>query len=502
MKVTLSKIDRIYNFENKKLFFSLFIFTFVIKLILCYYISYNIKCSLKEYNFPTIIAIPWGDTGTYFEPIDNFLEKGEYYREFKNKYYKGKIGDFYYYTGRGPYYGVIYFLFRIFFPKYVSYDLVVLFQIILESLSVIYLSLLSFRILNNKIAFFVTYFLYLFNFSTTFWSILLMTESLSVSFLIFSIYYFYDYLKNKKIKSFILSSIYMSFVVLLKPYFGLIYIFIGIAFFFERSLSFKVILRKLFVYFLPLIVLSAPYTVRNYIRFGIFKPFSDPGGGYLYTDAHLTYRDFVKSWGGCFVNFDPKCAGCYFEFTNEKCDFTLPKYAICKGYSINDVIKVRELYIRFQKNPSKQLEDSVVKSFNNLINLYKQNCPFNYHVLSRIRLLKETLIHSGSYYLPIRKDLKCYKDYQILIKLYQSFLYYLVLIFGFIGLLLLIKKDIRNFIIISIPIYLILFFPLGIRSTEARYFNVPSHPILIIGVTYIILILIKQFGNKTKNQYV
>src|SRR5690349_12033874 len=104
----------------KKILF-LFLITFFVKLLSCYYLAFLAKC-LQPGAYYAVIASKQGDAPGYVDPIDNFLEKGEYYFQ---------DGDRKVSIGRAPYYGSVYFLFRLFLSKEMAYDAVAVSQILI-----------------------------------------------------------------------------------------------------------------------------------------------------------------------------------------------------------------------------------------------------------------------------------------------------------------------------------------------------------------------------------
>lgn len=462
-----------------KKYFLLFILAFTVKLVSCYYISSLGKCVVQDNNNNnTVLASKAGDAYSYLDPIDNLLEKGEYFLQDGER----KVS-----IGRAPYYGTIYFLFRLFLSPSASYEMVALFQIFCEAIAIVYLALLSQLIIKRKEAFMVTYLLMVVSMNSTIWSFYLITESLSISFLIIFCYYYYIYLQHNQNKALLLSSLFLCFVVLLKPYFGLLYIPIGIQFLSEKPFSVRRVIIKTFTVSGFLIVLSAPFAIRNFIRFNTYQPFSEFYAGYNFTKATFAYRNFVQAWGGSLIFWDKRSAACYFEPKPDlKCEFVFPDYAFCSAYSMQDIENVKNLYLAYQQNRTPALEDSVCNEFNRLTSLYRQNKPFNYYFLSRLILTKQYLFHSGSYYLPIDKASPCYKSYQFPMKFFQSLLYYFSLIFGFASLIFIFTKDIKSYMLLLIPAFLILFFPVLLRLPEFRYFA-PSYPFLILGCTFVIM---------------
>lgn len=459
----------------RKIFYLLFLLAFVVKLGSAYYMAYLRNCLAPE-NTSAIIASKNGDARFYVDPIDNYIEKGEYF--FNNGTEKISMG-------RAPYYGITYFIFRVFLPQGISYDMVAILQIIVESLSIVYLSALCLLILKSRLAFLLTYLLLLVSLNSTFWSTTLLTESLSISFIIFFSWHYYQYITSGKKWSLFFSGLFLAFTVLLKPYFILLYVPVGILFLFERPFSIKKVFSNTILVLGILILLAAPYTIRNVVRFNRFMPFTQLYGGYNFSKANLACKEFIRAWGGSIVFWDKRSAGCYFEPTPDiPCEFVFPEYVLCDGYSMKDIEDVRNQYVALQKNPSPALDDSVAAEFNRLTSLFKKYKPIRYYLVTPLLLIKNFLFHSGSYYLSISKTSSCYKGYQLLLKLSQSGLYYLTLFAGFAGLIFIFLKDKHSYMILFIPVYLVVFFPLAIHATEFRYFA-PSYPFLILGTSYV-----------------
>jgi hypothetical protein len=459
----------------RKFFLLLFLATFIIKLGSAYYMAHLRKCLAPE-STSTVIASKSGDAPFYIDPIENYIVKGEYF--YNNGTEKITMG-------RAPYYGITYFIFRIFLPQETSYDMVAILQLLVESLAIIYLSALGYLIIKHMAAFLLTYLLMMVSLNYTFWSSALLTESLTISFLIFFSWHYYQYLTNKTRRSLFFSGLFLSFTVLLKPYFVLLFVPVGILFLLEKPFSFKNVFLNTVIVCGTLIVLSIPYTVRNLVKFNKFMPGTQMYGGYEYSKSNLACREFIRSWGGSIMYWDKRSAACYFEPVSDvPCEFVFPEYALCEEYSLQDVEAVRDLYLAFQKNPSPALDDSVAAGFSRLTSLYKKNKPLRYYFVSPLLLVKNFLFHSGSYYLSVSKASPCYAGYQFLLKVSQSVLYYLSLVAGLAGLILIFRRDRRTYMLLFIPVYLILFFPIGIRATEFRYFA-PSYPFLILGTVYL-----------------
>ena len=65
---------------------------------------------------------------------------------------------------------------------------------------------------------------------------------------------------------------------------------------------------------------------------------------------------------------------------------------------------------------------------------------------------------------------------------------------GFLGAFLLVKKDRKTLLLIAIPIYIILLFPIVLKASEFRFFHI-AYPFLLIGFIYLLLQLKVKYLN-------
>src|SRR5580700_5181459 len=96
---------------------------FLVKLISVLYLIHLSNCI----NSGTHIGLAsyTGDASSYITPIDNFLKEGHYYFETAK-------------AGRMPYLGLVYLPFRLFFSKQIALSILVILQILMESIAIYY----------------------------------------------------------------------------------------------------------------------------------------------------------------------------------------------------------------------------------------------------------------------------------------------------------------------------------------------------------------------------
>jgi hypothetical protein len=281
-----------------------------------------------------------------------------------------------------------------------------------------------------------------------------------------------------------------------------LYLLVGIEFlihnFSNNYLSFYNKLKKTFLYsilsFSPLIIIDTPWIIRNYITFNKFIPLQKDIYAEYYEDWYLEYMYFTKKIGESIVFWDKRSFGCYFEDFNEfGCEYKLPNRILGNNLTKEKIEEQKKLFLLLKKNPKDSLlKKRVIDGFRNLFNDYIKDHPYSYWIVPPIIHIKRFLFHSGSYYFPLHKNLPCYNVVHLIIKLVQSLLYYLCLILGFLGLLKLLFKDNKSFILLSIPTYTIIIICIVFLLDEFRYFH-PSYPFLSFGMLFLFFDILYRF---------
>lgn len=477
--------------KNKRFFILLIAFTFLLKLLLAVYFSYLGNCSHSELAVGYLAKLT-GDTFSYLGPIDNFINEGSYY------FWNGvrKV-----YAGRMPYYGAPYFLFRLFFDKSLASDLVVLLQIFFDTLATVYFARWCFETFKSQTAFWLGYILYFVGFNYFENSLLLNTETFSLSFTVLFYYFFNRYWNGAKDFSPCYANFWLAMALLQRPNLTAIYIlFLGIYVYREKLYKpehFRELFRRMIWFGLPLIIAVTPWVARNIIV--LHKPIvtqESITAGYNYSEAEFAFRRFVFAWGGDATYWDPTSAACYFKLNPPvKCTFdSIPDYSLAEGYNREDVEDARQDYLNFQQNPSPELEQKVIDKFDRMTAMYESEKPFMYYIGSGFVRTKTMFWHTNNYNLPITPENPCFKSYQLLFKVIQAITYHLTLVFGTFMMFILAYKRKISLLFLFVPIYLIILFNFIVKVVEARYFN-HAYPILLLGLVGFFLLIYSRIKN-------
>ena len=463
---------------SPRLLFFLFGIAFLVKFLTAMYIRYLIGCTPITYHLDELV-IHADDYFSYHGAMENYIQTGKYY------FFNGRENVF---AGRLPHYSIPYYLLRqVLNVAYTNFVIMVM-QIALECLAFIYLARLALDITQSKLAFYLVYFIYLISLLTSFYNNTVLPDSLSISVLIFFLYSFQKYLFSGSVKTLWAAGFFLGLLVVLKPYFSLLYVGVGICFIWQITFVFSKkgfyqLLLKTGIVALPLLVFITPWVIRNYGVYKSFIPFQvNTIAGYNYSNADLACRQFLQSIGENFIEWEKTSAGNYFNKNCiAPCRYQLPGYAYTPSYDSAKVEQVRRAYLQLQRDYSVEQDQQVTAAFNHLTQSFRTEKPLHYYIIAPIMLTKKFLFNETGYFLRFH----CPGWTTTVTYLLQAILYWSTLLAGSVGLFWLAWKDWRNSIFIAIPVYLILFFPILFRGIETRYFA-HSFPVLLLGLVYFI----------------
>lgn len=470
--------SRLNGFLNSPIVVAVCIF--LIKLASVSYLISLTKC-LNPESMAGLASIA-GDTPSYIEPIDNFIREGSYY-----------FGDAR--AGRMPYVGLTYLPFRLFLSREISLSIVVLLQVVLETVAIIFMAKLCRAVLRRTEAFWLFLILSCASLNVTIYDIHILSEAFGIGFLCLFAHHYYRFLSERRTNGqLFLTGLMLASAVLFKPYMSLLFLLIGGEFiiyalrFRGAAVRAMSVLRWTMVVSVPLVVLDAPWAMRNYIEFSRFIPFQqDRFAGFKYSPADKAVTNFIESIGDSKVFWDKRSAGCFFIPQDDiPCEYQIPNRIFGPRLTRDRIEEGRRLHAEYLKTSDPALGTMVVKKFDWLTQTYRDEHPVFSKLGTPFLLIKKFLIHSGSYYLPVKRGTTCFRSHQMLLKVSQSLLYYLNLIAGFIGVFWLLRQNANAYIIPCVPLYLIALFPLYFRVSEFRYFHM-AYPFLMIGTCLVII---------------
>ena len=416
-----------------------------------------------------------GDPYSYIKPIDNYITYKKYFTV-------DLLGDTLY-AARMPYVGITYYLFRTLnFSKPQALYAYIILQTILESISILLMGHLLKKMTLTNITMYVYFIILTFSTRLTEYSSQILSDSIAASFMCFFSYCYYIHC-SKKIKFLLLiSGIFLALSVLFRPYLSLMYVILFAYWCFEEyqsntqnatSTILKNIIRKSFVFTLPLLVINAPWTIRNYTLLNKWILFQqDVDAGNKYNPAYLEILTITIKLGSFDNNTTTPSLGSFFfsNDTNLHNIHTLDSnifgeslhpsdllnlqknwQAFIRLYyadTINDIIPI--LHKKEFSTEEQILYQEIKKDCRNILMKYKKDHPLHYYVLNKIKkLILQHEYPNKSYYRIIYK--KLYKNFSwhyIPLFFLQPIIHYIIYTFGLIGLFLFLKPCTFHFAII------------------------------------------------------
>ena len=413
----------------------------------------------------------WGDTGSYFEPIDNFIRFGKYAPDY-----------------RMPGYGIIYFPLALMFSKATAFNIIIIIQLVLSVLSVYCLALTAKNIFNRDMYFYLTFYLMAFSTFSSLYDSILLTESLATSLLIISIFFFTLYYRRQKNYLLIFSGLSLTWVIFLRPVFFPVLLLLALFLLFSKSGK-TALLYLLF----PFILSDGLWVMRNYNYYHRFIPLTK--SLYVYNSEnsyHAYVYKFCRAWGGTISDCNDWLLGQgqrqMPQFPDEIFTSAFNKDSLAEIHRFIDTIT----HSNVLSNQQKLLyETRVNQSLERYTESIIRNRPVLYYLKTPYKCLLSIF--------PIEYFSKIYLN--PLTMLYSVFSYYIILILGLTGCMSLIFFFLKNPLALIIPFityYIILIHSVYFRISENR-FLVPVYPYIVIGAAFLVGFLFERFTVKKMN---
>ena len=418
-------------------------------------------------------ALSGGDSLGYFEPMENLLQYGRYEDDF-----------------RMPGYGWLYFLLRLFLSIPDTLNIIIVLQLLFSALSVYLLAHCALFLFKREIYFYLTFVIYLISTFVSLWDPYLLTESFTTSALITSTYFILKPGKDK-IKCFI-GGVFLTWAIFMKPVLVPLLIFF-IPLIIARNRSFLV---NTIFFLLPFLCLDGIWVIRNYETHGRFIPlqkhtFWAPTQSNYIPDLY----EFMHSFGGSIAHWEPGGEVGFFypgRVPGSKKEISLPTWIYTSRFNYDSMVSLRNEINFYHSIAEGKLKDSLNQQLKSKIGSYtisvREEKPFVYHIRSRLHSSWRYLLNSPTYYL-FHQDFDILPLHKKLIVCFYWILYFIVLIGGAVGIILMIVQGIREkkFDLLGIALsggYLATVFPFVFKMDEPRYF-VNGYPFFVLSLIFL-----------------
>jgi hypothetical protein len=405
--------------------------------------------------------------------------------------------NFYYPDLKAPGYSLVIYFFLFFTNIANAIDCVVITQLITSSISVYILSKLGYLCSKSNRVFTLIFIFYGISSYVTEYDRIILAESLAVSLLIFSIYFFYKGLVNNKSILFLYAGLGFCFTIYLRPILVVLtasLIILSILQIVKKKHYFKEQVRILTLCVIPFLTVLLLWGFRNYVIHQKIEPMMRLSGYYdeekksYYYDLHR----FVETWSGDIVFWDATAEinwfGCDTRFKSND-NIKLPNYIFTTKYNHQALVDLRA---KMRLYDSSQVKDSLLKNeichtLQNYAQSFKSENPVLYYILPFKIAAKFVVNGGGTTSLFNRK----FSDLFYLEKIFKLLMIGFFFVFSFSGIFLTFlyflkfifksnntTEDTFNMKLSLYIILSILAVSFAYKSGEFRYF-VPVYPVCL-----------------------
>ncbi len=430
---------------------------------------------------PGELALTAGDTETYLAPAETWIETGTWGTRSGTSVKPS--------AGRMPGYGLIYLFWRLFFEPAGARTALVLLQWVLSLWVAWLLGGWVARGLKQPQAQGPAALLI----GTACWMIQydlrLLTESLSLSVLGLAVVVAWRPPTRGNI---LLLGLLLAVGVFLRPLMGWFWAGAGLVLAVGlRQLNWRAWAGRLLLFALPLLVFEGVWLTRNRLAFDRWIPLQGSiWADYTYSPVRMALFEFVAAWGGDIVWWEPKSEIRLFLPDSvggiaSHPDNTMRRLppALVRALGRSLIESLADSTRAAEAQPADTLRQvRTAQLVRRAMAGYRAREPWDYYLKSRLRLLRRYLVRSGTEDL-LTRPAGGLPLGELLLKVYFSLLYGLLMTLGWLGLGLWAnrRRDGRlTGLLLVLGSYLLLI-PWGFRFCEWRY-QAPLFPILLAGV--------------------
>jgi len=435
-------------------------------------------------------ALRGGDTFSYFDPIENWLHHG---------HYAADLNRLETYAGRMPGYGVVYGAFRLAgLGARAAESAVVGIQVLLTLVaSWLLLKMVEMIYADRRLTWIVAGVLAISTY-TAVYDLTLLTESLATSLFIAALYCLLR--ARQSTPYLLLAGLLLTWTVFLRPFmlvfFGLFALYLVLDKWRRATpgRALRPIIGGLVLLGLPFLVADGLWVARNYQIYHRPVPLQiNTLAGYDIPTSDTALRYFIGSWGGEATFWEPAAAAHWYTLTaeNDQPDSPFPAYAYAPHYPLDSLREFRRLF-QFASDAQQpravrqQVDQCLLPRLEAMTADYRQAHPLRYYLLAPLQLCRKFLFHNGAYnisHVPFAETSLVGK----LVRSAYALLFLGVIVLGLLGaILVMLRRQLWPMLFVLPPAFVILLFPIAIRSIEYRYL-VMAYPFLVVLAGYAVL---------------
>lgn len=434
---------------------------FIAVLLQAMFFSHLVTCANPDVR-PGALAILGGDWKSYLLPMDHLISEGQYYSI--NMQGERIL------AGRMPHYAVPYFLLQLLGLP--ALDIVALLQIALFTLAIWTLADIlvkethqlwtgyAFLLAGGLFGHFTPYL------------IIMQPDAVGASLAALAMHRFWLTEQRNRTNDWWWLGIIMAALIVVKPYFAPLIVLIPLRWLI-KSRNLRETAARSVILATPLLILLAPWWIRNALVMGRFFPFQqDMYAGYGYSSTELRSRSFAQAAGeDGVVWWNPYSMASYMRLDPQPPSrYRWPEYF--NDGTVAGFNQVVAAYKAFQAAPTPEHAATAEASMDSVQHAYIQQYPFRYYVTNHFNAMPRLLVYSGSAGLPIHVSNPCYGSWQLLLKVTASLAYWASLAGLVLGILwAFVNRTGHLWFWLVVPMYLVFLFSFVVVAPEWRYFS-------------------------------
>ncbi len=480
-----------------------FSFIFSCKLLLFVFFAFEFSKNYPtEFKYNSLFIID-GETVSYYMPIESLAEGNGY--SFKEQ----KVGsDEYLYfpsTRRVPGIAVLYYPLLKLMSVNAARSVLILLQFLLSTVSVYLLGLIALYLFSSYSAFVITLILYSASSFVSIFDHYGISESFSISFLIYGMYFSVKAAKQRGLQNYWWAGVFLCWSTFIRPAFGVCFPAAAVLIVYEYwkqkqliSLSF---FKAMMLLGIPLLLCLSLWTYRNYKVSAKIIPLEDnvqKTQVFAYDARLVAIWDLIGAWGGQITRWSPNSMGEYFLSRKPvQSQEAFSSRMLSSECTFDSIKSLQQNYLLSydKSHPFEQrlqLAHRVIEQSYRFRKTFVREKPFQYYVVSPLALTAKFYYFSTVSYLPF-PSLQEMKLYQKAIKVFYILFFNLMLIGTIACIVLIIKKRIlSNLIFLAFP-FLYTAIMIGIYYASEQRYMAPVYPFLVLYAAYFVSLLLPRF---------
>ena len=475
------------NFSTKD-YLKWFFLALAIRSVVFVFFYFQFKQNWPSDLIHSSIVVFHNDSPGYYEPLEAM-----------------SIGLGYDSVCRMPGLAPIYALIRAVFSQENTILFIVFLQVIVGAMSVVALASAAYRLIGTKLAHGIVFWVYAISTFVSIWDHAALSDSFSISFLVFGFYFLVKLKEDYKWYYALLFGLFLTWSIFHRPAHIIIFPVVFLFILAIKGLNLKSLKNAIsfsFIAILPFIIVESLWVKYNHDKTGRIFFLQDKDELCFATLAsyHVAVRNLVIERGGDFKEWSKQTELAWIMDGKAETKFNFRDDYFTNSYPQDSLIELKRLYTISRLDSIPIEERNIAKFRVEKLALamsadYKENRKFDYYLLSRLRQLQLLAFSGKVENLPLPSVANS-NIFELAVKVFYMLLLHSIVLFFLIGLFYALYC--RNLDILAVsyfPVAVLLLIGAFFGYAEQRYLT-PAYPFMLVVTAFIINEFTKKRGLK------